>query len=201
MNFVAKELLPLWRPAAALIVAVVAGWIVVSYAKGDLARSRERVAMQQKALQEARQRFQRSDEEKAMILRYLPAYQALQQHGFVGPENRLEWIEALRAADREAGLDGVQFTITPQEKFEHPAAHAAMLPRMRRSTMRLTLGLTHEVDLLEFLDALQGGSAGVFAVRACVLTGQPGDPAPRRANLRAECELDWFTVVNEEPNA
>jgi hypothetical protein len=74
-------------------------------------------------------------------------------------------------------------------------------PRVRRSTMRLTLGLTHEVDLLEFLDALRADSAGLFLVRACVVTGQAGDPAPRRANLQAECDIDWLTVAAPEPKA
>lgn len=201
MTFSPKEFLALWRPGTALVLAAALGWLLVVYAQGNLRHTQERTAAQARALQDARQRFQRSDEEKASILRYLPEYQALQQQGFVGAENRLEWIEALRAADREAGLDGVQFKIDPQEKFQHPATSGVIAARVHRSTMRLTLGLTHEVDLIEFLDALSAQNPGIFSVRACVLSGQPGDPAPRRANLQAECEIDWLSVSAPEPPA
>jgi hypothetical protein len=95
----------------------------------------------------------------------------------------------------------VQFRIEPQEVFQHPAASGVIASRVRRSTMRLTLGLTHEVDLLEFLDALSAQNPGVFSVRECVLSGQPGDPAPRRANLQAECEIDWLSVSAPEAPA
>jgi type II secretory pathway pseudopilin PulG len=201
MTFSLKELMALWRPALALLAAAALGWVLVSYAQENLRQTQERAATQARALQDARQRFQRSDEEKASILRYLPEYRTLQQQGFVGSENRLEWIEALRAADRKAGLDGVQFRIEPQEVFQHPAASGVIASRVRRSTMRLTLGLTHEVDLLEFLDALSAQNPGVFSVRECVLSGQPGDPAPRRANLQAECEIDWLSVSAPEAPA
>lgn len=201
MKFAWKDLPSLWLPGAVLLAAIAVGWTIVRYANADLARAQQRLAAQTAALDEARRRFQRSDEEKATILRYLPAYQALQQEGFVGGERRIEWIEGLRAADRKADLDGVQFRIDPQEQFQHPAAGGVIAERLRRSTMKLTLGLTHELDLLEFLEALRAQSAGLFSVRACVLTGQPGDPAPRRANLQAECEIDWLTVAAAEPNA
>ena len=201
MTFSLKELMALWRPALAVLAAAALGWILVDYAQQNLRQTQERAATQARALQDARQRFQRSDEEKASILRYLPEYRTLQQQGFVGGENRLEWIEALRAADRKAGLDGVQFRIEPQEVFQHPAASGVIASRVRRSTMRLTLGLTHEVDLLEFLDALSAQNPGVFSVRACALSGQPGDPAPRRANLQAECEIDWLSVSAPEAPA
>ncbi|HWQ38589.1 MAG TPA: hypothetical protein VNM24_08270 [Burkholderiales bacterium] len=201
MRLTWKNLSSLWLPGVVLAAAVAAGALIVRYANADLARAQQRLAAQTAALDEARRRFQRSDEEKAAILRYLPAYQALQQEGFVGGERRIEWIEGLRAADRKAGLDGVQFRIDPQEPFQHPAAAGVIAQRLRRSTMKLTLGLTHELDLLEFLDALRAQSAGLFSVRACAMTGQPGDPAPRRANLQAECEIDWLTVAAAEPSA
>jgi len=196
MKFALKDFRPLWLPGAALLIALVLGWWAVSYSRDHLDEGRRRLATKAGELAEARQRFQRSDEEKATILRYLPAYQALQQQGFVGGERRIEWVEALRAADRKAALDGVQFRIDPQENFRHPEVGDAVAQRLRRSTMRLTLGLTHEGDLLEFLDALSSQNAGVFWVRSCALTAlQISDPAPRRANLTAECEIDWLTVA------
>ncbi len=203
MKLTSKDISPLWLPCLAVVVALALGWVMIGYSNHDLAQSRSRLSQWTSELQEARTRFQRSDDEKAMILRYLPTYSALQQQGFVGTERRLEWVEALRTADRKAGLHGVQYKIEPQDSTTHPAAKGVIEKRLRRSVMRLTLGLTHEADLLEFLDTLSAQGAGVFTVRSCGLTALPvGDPAPRRANLQAECEIDWLTVApGQEPKS
>jgi hypothetical protein len=196
MKLTLKDLAPLWLPGVAFIAALVLGWWIVSYAEKDLRQEQQRLSARTSELEEARLRFQRSDDEKATILKYLPAYNTLQRQGFVGSEQRIEWIDALRAADRKAALDGVQFRIEPQENYQHPAVTGVIAQRLRRSTMRLTLGLTHEGDLLEFLNALSTQSAGVFSVRSCALTGlQVVDPEPRRANLQGECDIDWLTVA------
>jgi hypothetical protein len=201
MKLTAKDLVPLRIPLVALAASAAVGWAIVSYTMRDLDEARSRLGVWTSALEEARNRFQRSDEEKATILKYLPAYTALQQQGFVGTERRLEWVEALRAADRKAGLHGVQYKIEPQESSLHPAVSGAIAQRLRRSTMRLTLGVTHEADLLEFMDALREQSVGVFAVKSCALSAvQTGQPEPGKANLNAECEIDWLTVApRQEP--
>jgi len=201
MRLTSKDIAPLRIPIAALVVAVALGWAIVSYTKHDLEEARRRLGTWTGALQEARDRFQRSDEEKATILKYLPTYTALQQQGFVGTERRLEWVEALRAADRKAGLHGVQYKIEPQESSLHPAVSGTIAQRLRRSTMRLTLGVTHEADLLEFMDVLKEQGVGVFSVNSCALSAlQIGQPEPGKANLSAECEIDWLTVAaRQEP--
>ncbi|MGH8631563.1 MAG: hypothetical protein ACREU7_12490 [Burkholderiales bacterium] len=201
MKLTSKDIAPLRIPLAALVVAVALGWAIISYTKRDLDETQGRLATWTGALQEARDRFQRSDEEKATILKYLPDYTALQQQGFVGTERRLEWVEALRAADRKAGLHGVQYKIEPQESSAHPAVGGTIAQRLRRSTMRLTLGITHEADLLEFMDALREQGVGVFSVRSCAVSPvQSGQPEPGKANLNAECEIDWLSVAaREEP--
>lgn len=199
MKLTAKDIAPLRVPLVALLAAVAVGWAIIGYSKRDLDEAQGRLSTWTAALKEARERFQRSDEEKAMILRYLPAYTALQQQGFVGTERRLEWVEALRAADRQAGLHGVQYKIEPQESSLHPAVSGAISQRLRRSTMRLTLGATHEADLLEFMDALREQGAGVFSVKSCAVSPvQTGQPEPGKANLSAECEIDWLTVAASE---
>jgi hypothetical protein len=201
MRLTARDIAPLRVPLVALAAAVAVGWAIIDYSKRDLDEAQGRLATWTAALKEARDRFQRSDEEKATILRYLPAYTALQQQGFVGTEQRLEWVEALRAADRKAGLHGVQYKIEPQESSLHPAVSGAIAQRLRRSTMRLTLGVTHEVDLLEFMDALSEQSVGVFSVKSCAVSPvHTGQPEPGKANLSAECEIDWLSVAaREEP--
>jgi hypothetical protein len=196
-----KDISPLRIPLAALVIAVALGWAIVGYSKRDLEEAQRRLGTWTSELQEARNRFQRSDEEKATILKYLPDYAALQRQGFVGTERRLEWVEALRAADRKAGLHGVQYMIEPQESSLHPAVGGTIAQRLRRSTMRLTLGITHEGDLLEFMDALRDQGVGVFSVKSCTVSPvRTGQPEPGKANLNAECEIDWLTIgASEEP--
>jgi len=199
MKLTSKDIIPLWLPAAVLAAALVLAWAIIAYTQRDLAQAQSGLRNWTGQLQEAKSRLQRSDEEKAMILRYLPAYSALRQQGFVGTERRLEWVEALRTADRKAGLHGVQYKIEPQDSLLHPTAGGPIAQRLRRSTMRLTLGITHEADLLEFMRALTEQNAGVFLVRACTVSpAQTGQPEPGKANLKAECEIDWLTVAAAE---
>jgi hypothetical protein len=62
--------------------------------------------------------------------------------------------------------------------------------------MKLSFGLVHEGDLMRFIQVLAAQRAGIFIVTGCALdrTGRNDSPAPRQANLSAQCDLSWLTV-------
>ena len=84
MKLTLKDLAPLWLPGVAFICALVLGWWVVSYAPKDLRQEQQRLSAQTSELEEARLRFQRSDEEKATILKYLSPGRQLKEAGVPG---------------------------------------------------------------------------------------------------------------------
>ena len=66
------------------------------------------------------------------------------------------------------------------------------------STMRVTLALLHEEDLLRFLGDLRNSGNAYYAVKRCAITrtGQAATGAGLVPRLRAECEIDLITVLD-----
>ncbi|MEO8163773.1 MAG: hypothetical protein ABI619_00120 [Betaproteobacteria bacterium] len=147
-------------------------------------------------LQEARSRYHRSGDERENILRYLPAYQQLVEQGFVGTERRISWLEALRIANEQAGSLGVTYQLEPQKPFLLMSLDNPVSKNLQHSRMKLTIGLLHEGTLMEFFRSLAAQQPGLFMLTGCALDRASGleSPAPRQANLSAQCELSWLTI-------
>ena len=68
------------------------------------------------------------------------------------------------------------------------------------SSMRLTLGLLHEGDLLRFFADLKKNTSGLFGVTACEMnrSGQTLSNQPLGNNVNATCELKFMTIRGPE---
>ncbi len=152
---------------------------------------------QRSALNGARQQLDRSSQQRQLIATHLADYQALAVRGFVGPEDRLAWIEAAQLANREAGLYGLDYRLTPRAPA--PPALAQGLP-LGQTAMTLTMPLLVETDLTRFLAALAARAPGVVHVQGCRLSRLNEVPfeAVNEPHLQAECELLWFTVATDD---
>ena len=112
----------------------------------------------------------RSGEEVETLRTYIGPYQQLEQLGIVGEEQRLNWIDALRVANIDAQLYGVDYEVGSQMPYSFAAeVNAAGLP-VQQSMMKVKLGLLYETDLLTFFRVL------ARAERGCI-RGQPVQPA------------------------
>lgn len=191
-----RDLLSMRAPLLALgIVLVLSASLVKFTSSRHNAAEAERLA-HVSALGDARSRFQRSGDERGLILRYLPDYQTLQESGFVGGERRIEWIEGLRASNKKAGLFGVTYQMDARKPFPLVAQGNPIAQYLHHSPMKLSLGLVHEGDLLRFLDLLSAQPTGMFFLTGCAIERptRSDTPAPRQANLTARCDLSWLTV-------
>lgn len=200
MKITGKDLSRLKLPALVFLAAATVSVVLVGLSSGYRERVERALRTQASALQEARSRYQRSGEEREIILRYLPVYQELEQQGFIGAERRINWLEGLRMANAEAGLFGVDYQLRPQEPFPLADKGNPIAPRVLHSQMNLSMGLVHEGDLMRFVRALAAQRAGLFALTSCTLerNGLSSTPAPRQANLTAQCKLSWVTVAADE---
>jgi len=152
---------------------------------------------QQNQLNAARQRYQSSGAEKAMITEYLPRYQALIIKGFVGEERRIEWVEALREQHKNHKLFGIKYGISHQEKYTPVFAANLGGFTLNRSVMKLDLDMLHEGDLLQLTESLNTKNTAPFILRDCEITRlNPAGQISNQliANLHAQCELDWLTL-------
>ena len=191
-----RDLPALGRPllALGLVVGLSAGSILlaerlVKEARGSLTKA-------QADLGEARKRVQRSGEERDTILRYVGPYQTLAQRGIVGEEQRLAWVDALRTANNEAQLYGVEYEVGAQQAYALAAeAGAGGLP-VQQSVMKLKFGLLYEDDLLSFFRVLAAQDVGAFTINQCALQRLVPEVvrATNTPTLRAECEVAWITI-------
>lgn len=182
--------LPLLAVAAAAALAAAAVW----YTHRILLAAQKKVIAQQAALSAATQQYQKADEEKQIIVSHRPRYQQLQQAGFIGPENRINWLDALREVNQELKLFGVDYSVEAQRPSQLGLETGDF--QLLESEMTLRMGLLHEGDLSRFLAALEARRVGVFVPHECTLTrvSAGGFAAIVRPNLTAECKLAWLTV-------
>ena len=195
MKIGSQNMRPLIGPGLVLAVVAALTLMVISYAEGLVESRKVLRDTAQRQLDDAQRKHANAGAEKELITRYLGPYSALQDAGFVGGEQRINWVDSLRTANRAAGLFGVNYDIGQQEAY--PLAKdlgAGDLP-LKQSPMKLTLPLLHEGDLMAFFRSLAAQRAGMFMLNGCNIrrTGIV-PPSGTQANLTAECEVAWITV-------
>ena len=191
----ASELRALQAPLIMLVVVVGLGAGLIYQLDQTLASIKRDLTQQQSQMRDARTRLQKSGDEKEIIVRELPSYQYLQSVGFVGDEQRLNWLEGLRLANQQARLFGIQYQIGSQQNYPYSAELDPGQLTLHQSVMKLNFQLLHEGDLMTFLSALGKQGAGFFAVNQCKLDRlNTGGSIRFQPNLHADCDIAWITL-------
>lgn len=189
------DLKSLRAPVLVLLVVALAATGAVYYTEGLLQQARRQLAQQETLLKEARTRLYQSGEEKEVITRYLGGYQQLQRIGFVGGEQRINWLDGLRVANQRSELFGIDYQISEQRPYAYASEFNPGQITLNQSVMKLRFRLLHEEDLMRFFHALTQAGAGVFSIDECTLKRIDTTGAIRyQPNLAAECELSWITA-------
>lgn len=182
---------PLLVLLAVLLVAAVA-----IYTTEQLTVSAQRqLRQQQNQLKEARTRLQKSGDEKDIIVRHLDGFRQLQRTGFVGDEQRINWLDGLRLTNQQADLFGVDYQIGAQKPYQYAAAFSPGQIDLNESVMRLRFRLLHEEDMMRFFSILARQNAGIFTIDQCSMRRiDTGGVIRYQPNVTAECELSWITA-------
>jgi hypothetical protein len=194
-----RVLSTLRAPIAVLAMVITAGAAGVHYTAGLVKVAEATMSSQRATLQDAKNRYQRSGDEKETIVRYLGDYEQLQREGVVGEEQRINWVDGLRLANIRSELFGVDYQIGVQQPFAGAGEPDAGGLKVRQSVMKIRAPLLHEGDLLRFLATLENQRVGLFTVNQCTLdrTGPAGSVPRYQPNLAAECDLTWITLVED----
>lgn len=182
-------------PVLVLLVVALAATGAVYFTEGLLQQARRQLVQQEILLKEARTRLYQSGEEREVITRYLSAYRQLQRIGFVGGEQRINWLDGLRVANQRSELFGIDYQISEQRPYAYASEFNPGQITLNQSVMKLRFRLLHEEDLMRFFHALTQAGAGVFSIDECTLKRIDTTGAIRyQPNLAAECELSWITA-------
>ena len=155
------------------------------------------------ALNSARGQYRALDDEEDIIATYLPRYASLEEEGIIGREHRLDWIDVLRETARTVNVPRLEYAIDAQHAFDVGWDLGVGDYAVYASSMRLSLGLLHEGDLLRFLADLSKNISGLFGVSGCEMqrAGETLANQPRVSNVNVICVLKFITIRGPEPRA
>ncbi len=140
------------------------------------------------------------DEEERLIREYYPVFVDLHKKGILGYEQRLNWIETLRASGEHIKLPALRYEINSQSQFTPDFSINTGKFQIYSSSMKLSLDLLHEGDLLKLLDDLDKMALGTYNVSKCKLTrkNETVQQNITSGNIAAECELKWFNIKKSD---
>jgi len=189
------DLKALRNPLLAVAGVALLGALAVYYSGRLMIAARQQLAQQQTQLKDARTRLQKSGDEKDIIVRYLDGFRQLERTGFVGEEQRINWLDGLRLANQQTDLFGVDYQIGAQTPYAYAAEFSPGPLALNQSIMRVRFRLLHEGDLERFLNSLARQGTGIFAVDQCLMRRIDTRGVIRyQPNVTAECDLSWITV-------
>ena len=193
MRFLPGDLKKLRISLLTSLLMIGMGTAAVFFANGAIkSAQRERVAAQAQRNDYAG-KLQRVRSEEAEIKEKSALFQKLQKRGIIGEEQRLEWVELLKAIHDKRRLIDLSYEIEPQRPLDTESGAGFMF---NVSPMKVQLKLLHEEDLTRFLGDLDEQARALIQVRYCKITRQPPAQAgsASQANLLAECRIDWITL-------
>lgn len=139
---------------------------------------------------------------RRLVERYHQRYTELQALGFVGRENRLDWIETIRRAARGLDLPNVSYSLEPQLEVIRPVNTASPTAEIQiyLSKLDLEIGLVHELDLLRFFERLENEAPGLMKVDRCemIRAATATRVLVAETNIVATCSLMMFSVITSD---
>lgn len=181
---------PLLR-SGALLLAVLILALAASVFSSRMEHARKSAQQQ---LQSSLYEYRAALEAERILRTDAGRFAALQAAHFVGPEPRLQWIENLRMAARDAGLVAFHYELEP--RHGRSGTQGDGVYQLFESSMKLVLELRHEGDLSRFLQYLEQRGDGLFEVVACGLrqTRDADEVSLDEANVTVDCALRWYSL-------
>lgn len=144
-------------------------------------------------------RLARASEEENELRTKIDRFKALEARGYIGPERRLDWAEAIARIKAARRIFKLDYEFAPQRPVDAsilPGGASAGGFEIMASQMHLQVQLLHENELLGFLAELRDAVQALVQVRSCTMERLPPDSADRgnKAQLKAECTLEWITL-------
>lgn len=198
MNPTSPELKRLLLPILALVLLVGAGVALIWWSKQVLADAKRQLSIVGADRAQNTQRLLRIADEEREVKEKIAVYRRLKDLGILGRERRLEWADAMKRIRSDHGLIDLRYRVEPQKALVSVAGKPGSID-FYSSTMKVSVALLHEEDLFTFLTELRNSGNAYYAVKRCTLnrTGVPPTAANLAARLRAECDIDLITIIDQ----
>lgn len=197
MSFSAEELKKLAAPLAILLAMLAAGAALIFWVQREQGAAARELAAAKTERGQADERLARIADEEKEVKDKLAVYQRLKSLNILGEERRLEWADAMRriATGREL-LEPPAYNVGPRRTVAVQTKPGNI--EVFASTMKVSLALLHEGDLLGFLRDLRESGNAYYSIRRCAITRTGAAPTGANivARLRADCEIDLITILD-----
>ena len=187
-----------WAIALLLILSAcgaAAVWSTLQMQKAGEKAAREASA----ARADIRAKLARARDEQAELIDKIKRFQAIKDLGYIGPEQRLDWIEAIARVKAARRIYRLDYDFAPQR-----LADASVLPGgpgagafdIMTSQMRMQVQVLHEGELLALINDIRNSVRALIQLRSCSIERAPAGSGDRNnpAPLKAECTMEWITL-------
>ena len=145
-----------------------------------------------------------------LLLNNLNAYLYHYESGFVGHEQRLNWLESLQALAKEWLIPEVQYQLEVQQEVDiddvlyetdlksfDVSSNAQVT--LHKTAMAVQMSMLHIGDFFHLYDALAKQKNGRFVYDRCEIKrlsglGSENVDLEQQNNLNSLCTLSWFSV-------
>ncbi|MEQ8426456.1 MAG: hypothetical protein RLT87_08145 [Gammaproteobacteria bacterium] len=152
--------------------------------------------LQKTQFQTISRRYLDIDQEEKLLLDYYPRFVKLYNDGIIGRERRLDWIEALRQSGEKVDIPKLSYAIESQSEYLPAYSINYNGFKLYSSRMELKLGLLHEGDMFNLLNALNNNAKGLYTVSQCSFKKRENQIRFERdhVNIDTACTLQWITI-------
>ncbi|MCW8955427.1 MAG: hypothetical protein OQL09_00965 [Gammaproteobacteria bacterium] len=156
-----------------------------------------------------RAKFNDALSRKKILETFEQQYTDLKAGGFIGNEDRVEWLDGLDSVIKDNHIPKVKYQINKQLAYTVPVFKAAY-PEIDlfMSTMGMHMDLLHEADLIVLFNKMDKKVKGSFDITECKIQKNSNAKGSilesnSSSNINADCKIDWITVkqANEQEDA
>jgi hypothetical protein len=180
--------------AAAILGSVIfySSSVYVENAKSEMQKARSQS-------NDARRQLSAAVDDRENMSIYADEYGALTQLNIIGDDRRLDWMEDMEGLRRMNLVIDFSYQISPQSKYTPKPPINTGNFEIRYSEMKLHFDLLHEVQLVNFFNAMTNDIRGWYQLEGCSIqrkTGIQNNNEQGQPQLTAECSGGWITLKN-----
>jgi hypothetical protein len=184
---------------AAISISVLLSGILIYGSQQFAYRTGNELRTAQSQLKDARNRLSVARQDQENLSSYAIEYDALEKQNIIGDDNRLDWMEGLGKLRNQNFVLGFRYNIAPQKIYSPQPVVDSGNFNLNYSEMKLQFDLLHEVQLLNFFDALHHQIKGHYQLDGCSMKHVATDENSNMdtiTHITAECDGGWITLKN-----
>ena len=189
------------KALAAFIVIALSMATVVTLSDMYKEKADEEEIKAKREMRKWRNKIEEANKNNQILVKHENTFKQLKDNSVIGDENRLSWVEVVQKTAQSRGMATVKYSISNQvlqEKKSLDKRYKGI--DVFKSTMSLDMKFMHEGDLFAMLNALRSHARVLSVVDKCdvelinksALEQLSAEMA--RENMRAYCELSWYTL-------